>query len=75
MSLQSLKSFWALVRPILTRSFSLVQRTLTSWQLNGELAWLRNQEVLDRLPAAERKECRKLVGDFDALLNRAKDLM
>src|SRR5260221_9257084 len=49
-----------------------VQQTLTRWRTEPELAGLRDADALDKLPPAERQECRALWNDVDARLERAK---
>jgi len=47
-----------------------VQRTLTSWQNDADLASLRDQDTLAKRTEGERQACRKLWADVDALLKR-----
>jgi serine/threonine-protein kinase len=51
----------------------LVQKTLSRWRTDPDLAGLRDPEALDRLPPDERQECAALWGNIDALLKRARD--
>jgi serine/threonine-protein kinase len=51
---------------------ALVQRTLQHWQKDPDLAGLRDQDALAKLPEPERDSCRKLWADVDALLRRAQ---
>jgi serine/threonine-protein kinase len=48
-----------------------LQRTLRHWRQDPDLAGLRAEAALAQLPEAERKACRRLWGDVDALLRRA----
>jgi hypothetical protein len=50
-----------------------LRRTLMHWQTNADLAGLREPSALDKLPPAERQECRTLWSDIDALCKRAQD--
>jgi serine/threonine-protein kinase len=51
-----------------------LQRTLMRWQTSADLAGLREPSALDKLPPAERQECRTLWSDVDALVKRVHDL-
>jgi hypothetical protein len=48
------------------------QGTLQKWRKDPDLAGLRDQAALGKLPPAERQACRKLWADVDALLKRAQ---
>ena len=48
------------------------QKPLARWRENPDLAGLREPEALDKLPPAERQECRALWSDLDAQLKRAR---
>jgi hypothetical protein len=48
------------------------RRTLVPWQDEPDLAGLRDAGALERLPPAERQECRALWHEVEALLNRAQ---
>ncbi len=48
------------------------QRMLLHWQNDGDLAGIRDEAALARLPEAERKEWQGLWGDVKALLERAQ---
>jgi hypothetical protein len=48
----------------------LAKRMLEHWQVDPDLAGLRDPEALDRLPPAERQKCRTLWKDVDAVRNR-----
>jgi tetratricopeptide (TPR) repeat protein len=48
------------------------REALTSWKRVQDLAGLRDQDALAKLPEAERAACRKLWADVDALLQRAR---
>jgi serine/threonine-protein kinase len=50
-----------------------LQRTLMRWQANADLAGLREPSALEKLPPAERQECRTLWSDVDVLLKRLQD--
>jgi hypothetical protein len=50
----------------------LALKTLTHWQGDPDLAGLRDPRALDKLPPAERQECRSLWRDVDTLLKRAR---
>jgi serine/threonine-protein kinase len=45
-----------------------VRRTLARWRADPDLAGLRDPAALERLPPAERQECRALWRDLEALL-------
>jgi hypothetical protein len=47
-----------------------VRSTLRHWQVDPDLAGLRDKDALARLPEAERQACGKLWADVDALLRR-----
>jgi serine/threonine-protein kinase len=49
-----------------------VQKTLEWWRQDPDLAGLRDPDALAKLPPAERKECRRLWSDLDALLQRVR---
>jgi len=49
-----------------------VQQSLARWGTDRDLAGLRDPDALDRLPPAERQECRTLWADIDALIRRAQ---
>jgi hypothetical protein len=46
------------------------KRMLEHWLVDPDLAGLRDPEALDRLPTAERQQCRTLWNDVDAVRNR-----
>jgi serine/threonine-protein kinase len=46
------------------------QKTLAPWRDDPDLAGLREADALERLPPAERQECRALWGDLAALIER-----
>jgi serine/threonine-protein kinase len=46
-------------------------RALGNWQTDADLAGLRDQDALDKLPEAERDECRKLWDAVAAALKKA----
>jgi serine/threonine-protein kinase len=48
------------------------QKTLSPWQVDPDLAGLRDAETLEKLPPSERQECRALWQDVAALLRRAQ---
>jgi hypothetical protein len=50
-----------------------VQRAFARWRANGDLSRLREPGALDKLPPAERRECRTLLSDIDALFERAQE--
>jgi serine/threonine-protein kinase len=50
---------------------AFVQRTLTHWQADTDLAGLRDQAALAQLPEAERQACQQLWADVADLLKRA----
>src|SRR5262249_28958606 len=52
----------------------LAHKTLTHWQGDPDLSGLREPGALDKLPPAERQECRSLWRDVGALLKRARGL-
>ena len=45
---------------------------LLHWQNDGDLAGIRDEAALAKLPEAERKEWQGLWGDVKALLERAQ---
>jgi hypothetical protein len=49
-----------------------VIRALAPWRADADLIGLREPDPLDKLPRAEREECRALWRDVDALLERAR---
>src|SRR5262249_35727570 len=51
---------------------ALVWKTLTHWQVNPDLAGLREVGAIDKLPADERNECIALWQEVENLLQRAK---
>jgi serine/threonine-protein kinase len=53
---------------------ALVQQTLMHWRAKPDVAGLRDHDALDKLPPAERNECRALWGDIDALLKSAREV-
>jgi serine/threonine protein kinase len=48
----------------------LAKRMLEHWQVDPDLAGLRDPDALERLPPAERQKCRMLWQDVDAVRNR-----
>ena len=50
----------------------VVKRTLQDWQNDGDLAGIRDEAALAKLPEAERKEWQGLWGDVKALLEKAQ---
>ena len=48
------------------------QKTLAPWRDDPDLAGLRDADALERLPPAERQECRALWQEVAALLRRAE---
>ena len=52
----------------------LVRRRLAHLWADPDLAVLFDHDALDRLPPAERQECRTLWGEVDALIRRAQAL-
>ena len=51
----------------------LVAQKLASLWADPDLAGLLDQEALDRLPPAERQECRALQDAIDILIGRARN--
>jgi tetratricopeptide (TPR) repeat protein len=49
-----------------------VRQVMQSWQADDDLAGLRDADALERLPPAERQECRALWQEVEALLRRAQ---
>jgi tetratricopeptide (TPR) repeat protein len=49
-----------------------VAQTLRHWQTDADLAGLRDEAAVAKLPEAERTTCQKLWADVNALLRRAK---
>src|SRR5262249_26019208 len=54
------------------RAGEVVARELRHWQRDADLAGLRDEDALARLPAQEREMCRRLWADVAALLARAE---
>jgi eukaryotic-like serine/threonine-protein kinase len=52
--------------------YVLVQKTLTHWRADPDLAGLRESSALDKLSADERKECLALWKEVADVLNRAQ---
>ena len=52
----------------------LVRRRLAHLWADPDLAGLFDHDALDRLPPAERQECRTLWGEIDALIRRCRVL-
>jgi hypothetical protein len=50
----------------------VVQRTLGHWRQDPDLGGLRDKAELARLPEAERRACRDLWAEVDALLRRTQ---
>ncbi|HEV3003815.1 MAG TPA: tetratricopeptide repeat protein, partial [Pirellulales bacterium] len=50
---------------------ALVKATLTNWQSDPDLAGLRDSAALDELTPNERRQCRTLWSEVQALLQRA----
>jgi serine/threonine-protein kinase len=48
------------------------QKALTLWRRSPDLSGLRDPAALDLLPPPERRQCRALWRDYDALLERAE---
>src|SRR5262249_47224568 len=51
---------------------SLARKQLQHWQKNADLVGLRDQKMVDKLPAEERQACQQLWGDVEALLEKAE---
>ncbi len=49
---------------------AIAQQTLRYWQQDADLAGLRNAAALDKLPEAERADCRKLWNEVASLLKK-----
>jgi hypothetical protein len=49
-----------------------VPQRLGHWQHDRDLAGLRDQEAVAKLPAEERQACQKLWADVDALMKKAQ---
>jgi formylglycine-generating enzyme required for sulfatase activity len=56
--------------PPQTRPF--IVRILNHWQQDSDLAGIRDQAALDKLPADEKKACSQLWADVAALLKKAE---
>ena len=56
--------------PANARSF--VQQTLKHWQKDTDLAGIRDEAALAKLPAEDRTTCEKLWSDVAALLAKTK---
>ena len=50
-----------------------VQKTLKHWQTDADLAGIRDQEALAKLPQSERDDWRKLWEEVSAVLKRASE--
>ncbi len=50
-----------------------MRKRLTHWQVDTELASVRDKEALDKLPDDERKEWRQLWDDVAALLKKVQE--
>ena len=50
-----------------------VQERLRHWWRDSDLAGLRDQQVLAKLPAGEREALQKLWNDAEALLKKAQE--
>jgi hypothetical protein len=48
------------------------RKTLTRWRDDPDLAGLRDAAALERLPVAERQQCRALWQEVAGLLRRAQ---
>ena len=48
-------------------------RVLSHWQEDSDLASVRDQDALDKLPESERADWKKLWSDVDALLKKTSD--
>jgi hypothetical protein len=46
---------------------------LHDWQIDADLAGLRDQELLAKLPAEERQACLQLWADVEALLENVQE--
>jgi hypothetical protein len=51
-----------------TRSAETARRALTSWQNSADLASVRDDDQLTKLPHAERQTWQQLWADVDAML-------
>jgi tetratricopeptide (TPR) repeat protein len=51
-----------------------MRKTLKHWQADPDLAGIRAQGAVAKLPADEREACQKLWADVDALLRKANDM-
>jgi len=51
---------------------AMILRTLHHWQVDADLAAVRDAAALDRLPTNERAACRALWSQVDALISRAR---
>jgi eukaryotic-like serine/threonine-protein kinase len=49
-----------------------VRSTLANWQVEPDLAGLRDPAALEKLPPSERQECQRLWSEVDALLMRIR---
>jgi serine/threonine-protein kinase len=56
-----------------TMSLPLVRQRLVHWQKDADLAAVREQEALDRLPDDERQACRRLWADVADLLKKVEE--
>jgi tetratricopeptide (TPR) repeat protein len=69
---ESLLAASALVpgRAVDSTELAATHRTLNVWQVNADLAGLRDDAALAGLPQADQEACRKLWADVNALLER-----
>jgi serine/threonine-protein kinase len=56
------------------RNKAAVRQTMLHWRQDSDFAGVRDKEMLDRLPEAERAAWQKLWADVDALLRRVTEL-
>jgi tetratricopeptide (TPR) repeat protein len=61
---------WTRVVQKQPRAWSVVQRTLTHWRNDPDLAGVRDKEVLAKLPEDERRQWQKFWAGVEALLAR-----
>jgi hypothetical protein len=50
-----------------------IERSLSNWKIDPDLAGLRDLAALEKLTPSERQECRIIWSDVEALLTGIKD--
>jgi hypothetical protein len=63
-------ALWAKLAESNPKAYTLTQQRLRHWQTDSDLAGLRDDAKLAKLPEAEREACRRLWADVEALRKR-----